>query len=104
MGAERKKRVAVSKQLKKELFMACLMRVSRGILPKGSFQKIGESFNVHAKTVGRLWNAILKQVPEYQPTDLLDTTSLKIPDTAFNTKFKNAGRPPVHDREALMED
>ncbi|KAG7339351.1 hypothetical protein IV203_025580 [Nitzschia inconspicua] len=85
MGAERKKRVAVSKQLKKELFMACLMRVSRGILPKGSFQKIGESFNVHAKTVGRLWNAILRQVPEYQPTDLLDTTSLlaKIRDTAL---------------------
>ncbi|KAG7374399.1 hypothetical protein IV203_013494 [Nitzschia inconspicua] len=42
MGAERKKRVAVSKQLKEELFMACLMRVSRGILPKGSFQKIGD--------------------------------------------------------------
>jgi hypothetical protein len=47
----RKKRVAMTKQLKREVLMACIVRVSRGILPIGSFKAVGEHFQIDPKTV-----------------------------------------------------
>jgi hypothetical protein len=55
MVNERKKRVAMTKQMKREVFMACLVRVSRGILPIGSFKAVGQDFDIDPKTIAKLW-------------------------------------------------
>ncbi|KAG7367330.1 hypothetical protein IV203_030001 [Nitzschia inconspicua] len=106
MATTRKKRVAMTKQLKKEVFMACLLRVSRGILPYGSFKAVGEGFNISPETVAKHWHSTLKQIPGYDPKAPLDPPFLltNVPDAAFATKFKNAGRNTKHDREAVLQE
>ena len=45
MVAERKKRVAMTKHLKRDVFMACMVRVRQGILPFGSFRAVAIGIN-----------------------------------------------------------
>jgi hypothetical protein len=92
----RKKRVAMTKQLKRDVFTGCLVRVSRGILPVGSFKAVGEHFEIDPKTVGKLWKSTLIQVNGYQPNLPIDPPFIlaNLPATVFDTKFKNAGRKP----------
>jgi hypothetical protein len=54
MVNERKKRVTMTKQLKREVFMACIVRVSRGILPIGRFKAVADHFQIDPKTVAKL--------------------------------------------------
>ena len=65
MVAERKKRVAMTKHLKKDVFMACMVRVRQGILPFGSFRAVATDFGINPKTVDHLWHTTMKQVPLY---------------------------------------
>jgi hypothetical protein len=59
----------MSKQMKREVFMACLVRVSRGILPIGSFKAVAEQFQIDPKTIGKLWKSTMTQVNGYQPNE-----------------------------------
>jgi hypothetical protein len=59
MVKEREKIAAMTKQLKKEVFTACFVRVSRGTLPVGAFEAVGESFNVRPKTVAKQWHTTI---------------------------------------------
>jgi hypothetical protein len=68
----RMKRVAMTKQLKREVFMACIVRVSRGILPVGSFKAVADHFEIDPKTVGKLWKSTMIQVNGYQPNLPID--------------------------------
>jgi hypothetical protein len=61
----RKKRVAMTKQLKREVFTACLVRVLRGILPNGSFKAVADHFEIDPKTVAKLWKSTMTQVNGY---------------------------------------
>jgi hypothetical protein len=102
----RKKRVAMTKQLKEKVFMACLMRVSHGFLPIGSFKAIADEFNINPKTVAKLWYSTMKQVTGYQVNAPIYPPSIvsNLPSTAFNTKFENAGRKPQFDHETVARD
>ncbi|KAG7365642.1 hypothetical protein IV203_025083 [Nitzschia inconspicua] len=106
MVTTRKKRVAMTEKLKKDVFMACVVRVSREILPYGSFTAVGETHKIHPRTVANLWYSTLKQIPGYQPNTPLDPVSLlaNVPETAFTTKFENSGRNPKHDRDMLLQE
>lgn len=106
MVTTRKKRVAMTEKLKKDVFMACVVRVSREILPYGSFKAVGETHKIHPRTVANLWYSTLKQIPGYQPNTPLDPVSLlaNVPETAFTTKFENSGRNPKHDRDMLLQE
>lgn len=106
MVTTRKKRVAMTEKLKKDVFMACVVRVSREILPHGSFKAVGETHKIHPRTVANLWYSTLKQIPGYQPNTPLDPVSLlaNVPETAFTTKFENSGRNPKHDRDMLLQE
>ncbi|KAG7337821.1 hypothetical protein IV203_012706 [Nitzschia inconspicua] len=106
MVTTRKKRVAMTEKLKKDVFMACVVRVSREILPYGSFKAVGETHKIHPRTVANLWCSTLKQIPGYQPNTPLDPVSLlaNVPETAFTTKFENSGRNPKHDRDMLLQE
>jgi hypothetical protein len=96
MEKERKKRAAMTKELKRDVFMACLVWVSRGILPFGSFKAVGEHYVIDPKTVAKLWSSTMIQVNGYQPNLPIDPPFVvsNIPTTAFDTKFQNAGRKP----------
>jgi DNA-binding transcriptional regulator YhcF (GntR family) len=59
MVNERKKRVAMTKQLKREVFMACIERVLQRILPIGSLKAVGEHFQIDPKTVAKLWKSTM---------------------------------------------
>ncbi|KAG7344232.1 hypothetical protein IV203_022240 [Nitzschia inconspicua] len=106
MVTTRKKRVAMTEKLKKDVFTACVVRVSREILPYGSFKAVGETHKIHPRTVANLWYSTLKQIPGYQPNTPLDPVSLlaNVPETAFTTKFENSGRNPKHDRDMLLQE
>jgi hypothetical protein len=53
----RKKRVAmVTKQLKREVFTGCLVWVSQGILPIGSFKAVADHFQIDPKNVVNFGN------------------------------------------------
>ena len=106
MVKERKKRVAMTKKLKKEVFMACLVRVLRGTLPVGVFKAVAEPFNVRPKTVSKVWHKTMKMVPGYQsnaPHDPLFVDAT-VPAEAFETKFQNAGRKPQFDHETVLQE
>ncbi|KAG7338431.1 hypothetical protein IV203_006693 [Nitzschia inconspicua] len=96
----------MTEKLKKDVFMACVVRVSREILPHGSFKAVGETHKIHPRTVANLWYSTLKQIPGYQPNTPLDPVSLlaNVPETAFTTKFENSGRNPKHDRDMLLQE
>jgi hypothetical protein len=96
METQRKKRVAMTKQLKREVFMVCLVRVLRGILPIGSFKAVAQDFGIDPKTVGKVWSSTMIQVIGYQRNALIDPPFIvsNLPTTAFDTKFENAGRKP----------
>jgi hypothetical protein len=66
MVKERKKRVVMTKKLKKEVFTACLVRVLCRTLPVGAFKAVVEAFNIRPKTVSKLWHTTMKMVPGYQ--------------------------------------
>ena len=106
MEVERKDRVAMTKDLKKKVFQACLVRVVRGNLPLGSLKEVAQKFHIHQATVARLWNSTLKQVPGYQPNASIDPVHIAdtIPDSVFETKFQEAGRPPRYLLEDIMND
>jgi hypothetical protein len=68
MVNERKKRVAMTEQLKREVFMACIVRVSRGILPIGSFKAVADHFKIDPNTVAKLWHSTMIEVNDgHQP-------------------------------------
>jgi hypothetical protein len=70
MGKEREKRVEMTKQLKKEVFIAGLVRVLGGAPPVGAFEAVRETFNVRPKIVAKQWHTtmkLLQGVPAYQP-------------------------------------
>jgi hypothetical protein len=102
----RKKRVAMTKQLKREVFMVCIVRVSRGILPIGSFKAVGDHFQIDPKTVGKLWKSTMIQVNGYQPNLPIDPPFIaaNLPTTVFDTKFKNAGRKPQYEPETVLQE
>ena len=106
MVKERKKRVALTKQLKQEVFMACLVRVLRGTLPVGAFKAVAEAFNIRPKTVSKLWHTTMKMVPGYQYNAPIDPSFVvaNVPAAAFETKFKNAGRKPQFDHETVLQE
>jgi hypothetical protein len=89
METQRKKRVAMTTQLKREVFMACLVRVLQGILPIGSFKAVAQDFGIDPKTVGKVWSSTMIQVIIDPPLIVSN-----LPTTAFDTKFKNANRKP----------
>jgi hypothetical protein len=60
MVKERKKRVTMTKKLEREVFMACLVRVSHGTLPVGAFKAVGESFNARPTKVSKMWHTTMK--------------------------------------------
>jgi hypothetical protein len=101
-----KKRVAMTKQLKREVFMACIVRVSRGILPTGSFKAVADHFEIDPKTVGKLWKSTMIQVNGYQPNLPIDPPLIvaNLPTTVFDTKFKNAGRKPQYEPETVLQE
>ena len=105
MVNSRKKRVAMTKQLKREVFMACIVRVSRGILPIGSFKAVGEHFQIDPKTVAKLWKSTMAQVNGYQANLPIDPPFIvaNLPTTAFDTKFDNAGRKPKFDIDTVFQ-
>ena len=88
----------MTKQMKREVFMACLVRVSRGILPIGSFKAVGQDFDIDPKTIAKLWKSTMtqEQVNGYQPNVPIDPSFIvsNLSTTAFDTKFGNAGRKP----------
>jgi hypothetical protein len=47
------KRVAMTTELKKEVFTACLVRVLCGILEFGAFKEVGEAFVLFLATVSK---------------------------------------------------
>jgi hypothetical protein len=106
MVKERKKRVAMTKQLKREVFMACLAKVSHGCLPFGTFKVVGEAFGLVPATVSNLWRTTLKLVPGYQSNVLMDPDFIldNVPDSAFDTKFQNAGRKPRFDYDEVLQE
>jgi hypothetical protein len=55
MVKQRKKRVSITKQLKRELFMAGLVRASCGTLPVGAFKAAGEAFDLFPGIVSNSW-------------------------------------------------
>jgi hypothetical protein len=101
-----KKRVAMTKQLKREVFMACLVRVLRGILPIGSFKAVADHFEIDPKTVAKLWKSTMTQVNGYQANLPIDPPFIVAnrPTTAFDTKFKNAGRKPQYEPEQVLQE
>jgi hypothetical protein len=102
----RKKRVAMTKQLKREVFTACIVRVSQGILPIGSFKAVADHFEIDPKTVGKLWKSTMTQVNEYQPNLPIDPPFIvaNLPTKVFDTKFKNAGEKPQYDHETVLQE
>jgi hypothetical protein len=103
----RKKRVAMTKQLKRDVFTGCLLvRVPRGILPVGSFKAVGEHFEIDPKTVGKLWKSTMIQVNGYQPNLPIDPPFIlaNLPATVFDTKFKNAGQKPQYEPEQVLRE
>jgi hypothetical protein len=102
----RKKRVAMTKQLKRDVFTGCLVRVSRGILPVGSFKAVADHFEIDPKTVGKLWKSTMTQVNGYQPNLPIDPPFIaaNLPNTAFDTKFKNEGRKPQYEPETVLQE
>jgi hypothetical protein len=106
MVKERKQRVAMTKQLKREVFMGCLAKVSRGSLPFGAFTAVGAKFNIDPKTVAKQWHSTLILVPGYQSNAPIDPDFIisNVPDSAFDTKFQNAGRKPRFDYDAILQE
>jgi hypothetical protein len=106
MVATRKKRVAMTKQMKQNVFCACLVRVLNGILPFGSFRAVAADFEIHPKTVAHLWYTTMKQVPTYQAHAPIDPAAIvaNLPASVFDTKFKNAGRKPTYDAEDVIQE
>jgi hypothetical protein len=51
MVKQREKSVAMTKQLEKDVFTACLVWVSCGTLPAGAFTAVGTKLNINPKTV-----------------------------------------------------
>jgi hypothetical protein len=90
----RKKRVTMTKQMKREVLMACIVRVLQGILPIGSFKAVAEHFQIFPKTVAKLWSMTLKDVTGYQPNASINPSVIvsNLPTTVFDTRFNNAGR------------
>jgi hypothetical protein len=86
---ERKKRVAMTKQLKREVFTACLVRVSHGTIAIGAFTVVGAKFNINPKTVAKLWHSTLKMVPGYKAEEPINTEYIldNVPPQAFDSKF-----------------
>jgi hypothetical protein len=60
MVKDREKRVIITRQLKNEGAMGCLVRVLQGILPFGSVTALAQSFGVDQKTIGKQWYSTLK--------------------------------------------
>jgi hypothetical protein len=56
----------------KEVFMACLVRVSHAILEFGAFEEVGEAFDLFPGTVSNLWHSTLKMVPGYEAKAPID--------------------------------
>jgi hypothetical protein len=79
----------MAKQLKREVFMACIVQVLRGILPIGSFKAVAEHFQIDPKTVAELWKSTMTQVNGYQPNLPIDAPFIvsNLPTTAFEMKF-----------------
>jgi hypothetical protein len=100
----RKKRVAMTKQLKREVFMACLVQV----FPIGSFKAVADHFEIDPKTVGKLWKSTMTQVNGYQPNLPIDPPFIvaNLPTTVFDMKFKNAGQKPQqkYNHETLLQE
>jgi hypothetical protein len=105
MEKQRKKRVAMTKELERDVFLECFVRVSRGILPFGSFKAVGEHCVVDPKTVAKLWSSTMLQVNGYQPNLPIDPPFVvsNLPTTAFDTKFQNAGRKPKFELETVFQ-
>jgi hypothetical protein len=77
MVKERKNRVGMSKQLKKEVFTACLVRMLHRTQEFGAFKTVGGAFDARTKTVAKQWSKtvakqwyttlkLLQGVPGYQ--------------------------------------
>jgi hypothetical protein len=95
------------KQLKIEVFTACIVRVSRGILPFGAFKAVAEGYSIDPKTVHRLWNSTMTQVAGYQTNQPIDPSFVvaNLPTTAvFDTKFHSTGQKPQFDNETVMQE
>jgi hypothetical protein len=106
MVNQRKKRVAMTKQLKRDVFTECLVRVSQGILPIGSFKAVADHFEIDPKTVAKLWKSTMTpQVNGYQPNLPMDPPFIvsNLPTTVFDTKFKNAGQKQ-YDHETVLQE
>jgi len=102
----RKKRVAMTKQLKREVFTACIVRVSRGILPFGAFKAVAADFNIFHTTVSKVWKSTMAQIPGYQPNTPIDPPFIvaNLPSNVFDTNFHNAGRTPLFDHDDVMQE
>jgi hypothetical protein len=96
----------MTKKLKREVFMACLVRVSRGILEFGAIKEIGEAFDLFPATVSNLWHRTLKMVPGHEAKAPIDTKFIvdNVPPEAFEMKFQNAGRKPQFDNETVLQE
>lgn len=106
MVNNRKKRVAMTKQRKRDVFMACVVRVQRGILPFGAFKAVAQNFEIHRETVSKLWKLTMTQVPGYQTNQPIDPSFVlaNLPTTVFDTKFRLTGRKPQFDNETVMQE
>jgi hypothetical protein len=73
MVKERKKIVAMTQQLKKEIFTGCLVRVPHGTLAFGAPTVVGAKFNIDPKSVAKLWHSTLKMLAGYKAEEPINT-------------------------------
>jgi hypothetical protein len=106
MVSERKKKVAMTKKLKREVFMACLERVSHGLLKFGAIREVGQAFDLCPAIVSNLWHSTWKMVPGHESKAHINTKFIfdNVPPEAFETNFNNAGRKPQFDHDTVLQE
>ena len=102
----RKQRKALTKELKKSVFMAVLGRVVKGALSNGAFTEVAVVFDLSPRTVSSLWHSILKMIPNMQTNAPLDAIAIAkaLNDDMFQTYFQNGGRKRVYDPEEVLRE
>jgi hypothetical protein len=102
----RKKRVAMTKQLKGKCSQPVLCGCREEFCLLGVFKAVADHFEIDPKTVAKLWKSTMTQVNGYQANLPIDPPFIvaNLPTTAFDTKFKNAGQKQHYEPEQVLQE